>query len=67
MTPPVAAIYCTEISELIVRKGTEMAEYERGSMDTSEQQKTFAGFVKMAALVSFLTALTLIFLAIVGT
>ena len=44
-----------------------MAEYERGSMDTSEQQKTFVGFVKMAALVSFLTALALIFLAIVGT
>ena len=44
-----------------------MAEYEHGSMDTTEQQRTFAGFVKMAALVSLVTALVLIFLAIVGT
>jgi len=44
-----------------------MAEYERGSMDTTEQQKTFAGLMKGAVLVSVLTALTLIFLAIVGT
>ena len=44
-----------------------MAEYERGSMDTTEQQKTFAGFVKIAALVSVVTALVLIFLAFVGT
>ena len=44
-----------------------MAEYERGSMDVSEQQKTFAGFVKGAALVVVVTALVLILLAVVGT
>jgi hypothetical protein len=44
-----------------------MAEYERGSMDVTEQQKTFAGFVKAAALVCLATAVVLIFLAIVGT
>jgi hypothetical protein len=48
-------------------EGTEMAEYERGSMDVTEQQKTFAGLMKGAALVSVFTALVLILLAIVGT
>ena len=44
-----------------------MADYVRGSMDTSEQQKTFAGLMKVAVWVAVLTALTLIFLAFVGT
>lgn len=44
-----------------------MAEYERGSMDTSEQEKTFAGLVMGAVLVSVVTVVTLIFLAFVGT
>ncbi len=44
-----------------------MAEYKHGSMDTTEQQKTFAGFMKGAALVAVFTALTLVLLAIVGT
>ena len=44
-----------------------MAEYERGSMDVTEQQKTFAGLMKGAVLVSVVTALVLILLAIVGT
>jgi hypothetical protein len=44
-----------------------MAEYEHGSMDTTEQQKTFAGLMKGAVLVCTVTALVLILLAIVGT
>ncbi|MHA1529253.1 MAG: aa3-type cytochrome c oxidase subunit IV [Alphaproteobacteria bacterium] len=44
-----------------------MAEYERGSMDVTEQRKTFAGLMKGAVLVSVFTALALILLAIVGT
>ena len=44
-----------------------MAEYEHGSMDTTEQKKTFAGLMKVAVLVSTITALVLIFLAFVGT
>ena len=44
-----------------------MAEYEHGSMDVTEQQKTFAGLMKGAALVAVVTAVVLIFLAIVGT
>lgn len=44
-----------------------MADYERGSMDTTEQQKTFAGLMKGAVIVSVFTILTLIFLAFVGT
>ncbi len=44
-----------------------MAEYERGSMDTTEQKKTFAGLMKGAVLVAVVTALVLILLAFVGT
>ena len=44
-----------------------MADYEHGSMDTTEQQKTFAGLMKVAVLVGALTVATLIFLAFVGT
>jgi hypothetical protein len=48
-------------------EGTEMAEYEHGSMDVTEQRKAFAGFIKGAVLVFVFTALVLILLAIVGT
>ena len=44
-----------------------MADYERGSMDTTEQVKTFAGLIKTATVVVVMTVLTLIFLAFVGT
>ena len=44
-----------------------MADYKHGSMDTTEQEKTFAGLLKCAAWVCVLTVVTLIFLAIVGT
>ncbi|MEE8456174.1 MAG: aa3-type cytochrome c oxidase subunit IV [Limibaculum sp.] len=44
-----------------------MAEYEHGSMDVTEQQKTFAGLMKGTVLVAVFTALVLILLAIVGT
>lgn len=44
-----------------------MAEHKHGSMDTTEQEKTFAGLVKAAVLVCAVTAVVLIFLAIVGT
>jgi len=44
-----------------------MADYKHGSMDTSEQQKTFAGLMTGAVLVSVVTILVLILLAFVGT
>jgi len=44
-----------------------MAEYEHGSMDTTEQENTFTGLIKGAIVVSGVTAITLIFLAFVGT
>ena len=44
-----------------------MTEYKRGSMDTTEQEKTFAGLIKGAALIVVVTAVVLILLAIVGT
>ena len=44
-----------------------MAEYEHGSMDTTEQEKAFGGLIMGAVLVFVFTALVLILLAIVGT
>jgi len=44
-----------------------MAEYKHGSMDTREQERTFAGLVKAAAWVIAITLLVLIFLSFVGT
>jgi len=44
-----------------------MAEYKHGTMDTTEQQRTFAGLVKWAAGVCIIAAVVLIFLAFVGT
>jgi hypothetical protein len=46
-----------------------MAEqhHEQGSMDITEQERTFEGFLRVCAIVSVVVALILIFLAIVGT
>ena len=44
-----------------------MADYKHGSMDVTEQKKTFAGLMKGAVAVSVVTILVLIFLSIVGT
>lgn len=44
-----------------------MGEYKHGSMDTTEQEKAFAGLIKGSVIVVVVTLLTLIFLAIVGT
>jgi hypothetical protein len=44
-----------------------MDEYKRGSMDITEQKKAFDGLIKGSVLVSILTIVSLIFLAIVGT
>ncbi|HSF96801.1 MAG TPA: aa3-type cytochrome c oxidase subunit IV [Thermohalobaculum sp.] len=44
-----------------------MGEFKHGSMDTTEQEKTFAGLIKASILVCVVSAVALIFLAIVGT
>ncbi|MBY8976321.1 aa3-type cytochrome c oxidase subunit IV [Rhodobacteraceae bacterium NNCM2] len=44
-----------------------MAEHEPGSMDTTEQEKTFDGFIKISTWVAAICVVILIFLAIVGT
>jgi len=41
-----------------------MAEYKHGSMDTSAQQKTFAGFVKGLIWLAGFSIFTLILLAV---
>jgi hypothetical protein len=52
---------------LALTKGTEMADYEHGSMDTTEQERTFAGLMKFSVWVAVFTALVLIFMAIFRT
>lgn len=41
-----------------------MAEYKPGSMDITEQEKTFEGFVRWSVRVAVASILVLIFLAI---
>ncbi|WP_424944482.1 aa3-type cytochrome c oxidase subunit IV [Aliiroseovarius crassostreae] len=43
-----------------------MAEHEMGSMDTSAQEKTYDGFIKVCVRSSIAIILFLVFLAIVG-
>jgi Bacterial aa3 type cytochrome c oxidase subunit IV len=42
-----------------------MSEYKHGSMDTTAQEKTFAGFVKAVTWVAMFALGFLVFLAIV--
>lgn len=42
----------------------EIADHKVGEMDITEQQKTFAGFIRFATWVSVLSILVLIFLAL---
>ncbi|MEM7506217.1 MAG: aa3-type cytochrome c oxidase subunit IV [Pseudomonadota bacterium] len=44
-----------------------MSEHEHGSMDTTEQQKTFLGFIKASAYVIVVSTAIIVFLAFVGT
>ena len=43
-----------------------MAEHKHGEMDITEQEKTFAGFIRVSIWVSALSIGTLIFLALVN-
>jgi predicted transcriptional regulator len=42
----------------------EITEHKVGTMDITEQQRTFAGFIKFATWVAILSILVLIFLAL---
>ena len=44
-----------------------MAEYEHGKMDISEQEKTFAGFVRWSVWVGAVSIGVLIFLALANS
>ncbi|MEM0944961.1 MAG: aa3-type cytochrome c oxidase subunit IV [Pseudomonadota bacterium] len=44
-----------------------MAEHEHGSMDTTEHERTFDGFIKASAYVIVISVAILVFLAFVGT
>lgn len=41
-----------------------MAEHKHGTMDTSAQEKTFAGFIKVSIWVAGISIAALIFLAV---
>jgi len=44
-----------------------MAKHEHGSMDTTTQEKTFAGFLRLSAWVAGISIGILIFLALVNS
>ena len=44
-----------------------MAEHEHGSMDVTEQEKTFAGFISWTVYTLVLITIVLIFLAVTQT
>ena len=44
----------------------EVTEHKIGTMDISEQQRTFAGFIRLATWATILSILVLIFLALVN-
>ena len=44
-----------------------MGDHKHGSMDCTEQRKTFHGFLKIAMWTAVTTVVILIFLAFVGT
>ncbi|WP_209424398.1 aa3-type cytochrome c oxidase subunit IV [Pararhodobacter sp. SW119] len=44
-----------------------MAEHEHGSMDTTEQEKTFAGFLRASAWVAGVSIGILLFLALANS
>lgn len=41
-----------------------MAEHKHGTMDTTDQERTFDGFIKMSIRVSVISIAVLVFLAI---
>lgn len=43
-----------------------MAEHEHGSMSTTQQEKTFAGFMRWSIWVTVAVLVILVFLALVG-
>ena len=43
-----------------------MAEYKHGSMDITEHEKTFHGFIRLAVITAILSIVVLIFIAIVN-
>ena len=44
-----------------------MADHEHGSMDVTEQEKTFEGFIRWSAYTTVLVVIVLVFLALTQT
>ena len=45
----------------------DVTEHKVGTMDITEQQRTFAGFIRFATWVAILSILVLIFMALVNS
>lgn len=45
----------------------EITEHKQGSMDITEQKRTFVGFIKLSTWVTVLSILVLIFLALANS
>lgn len=43
-----------------------MSDFEHGKMDITEQEKTFAGFIKVSIAIAVISIATLIFMALVN-
>lgn len=41
-----------------------MADHKQGSMDTTDQEKTFAGFIKFSTIVAIISIAVVIFMAL---
>jgi hypothetical protein len=48
------------------RKGNAMSDHEHGSMDTSEQEKTFEGFLSFSTKTAIYCILALVVVALVN-
>jgi hypothetical protein len=58
------ALICGIESENSARESLTMAKYEHGSMDVTEQEKTFEGFLRWSVRIIVASIAVLIFLAI---
>jgi hypothetical protein len=47
-------------------RGPDMAKHKHGEMDTTEQEKTFEGFVTFTVRTTIAIIVVLIFLALIG-
>lgn len=69
-TAQFAPVTCLDLSAMRQTKQftrrRDMAEHKHGSMDTKEQEKTFAGFMRLVSWAGVIIVALLIFMALVN-